>query len=62
MPPCQRQRIPPDRRKSCVEHANNRWQNIANWSIIALVVAVSSAYALTILFPEWFGSGTGGGA
>jgi len=39
------------------EHANTRWQNIANWSIILFVIAMSAAYAMTLLLPEWFGSG-----
>jgi NRAMP (natural resistance-associated macrophage protein)-like metal ion transporter len=42
------------------QYVNTRWQNIVNWSIIALVIAVSTVYALTILLPEWFGSASGG--
>lgn len=37
------------------EHANTRWQNIANWSIAMFVVGVSTVYGLSIIFPEWFG-------
>ena len=40
------------------QYVNTRWQNVANWSIIFLVVAMSTTYALTILMPEWFGSGS----
>ncbi|HUJ44607.1 MAG TPA: divalent metal cation transporter [Opitutaceae bacterium] len=39
------------------EHVNTRWQNIANWSITAFVIAMSTAYGVSVLFPEWFGSG-----
>ena len=39
-------------------YINTRWQNIANWSIILLVIAMSTAYAMTILMPEWFSSGS----
>ena len=42
------------------EYANTRWQNIANWGIILLVIVMSTAYALTILMPEWFGQGQRG--
>jgi NRAMP (natural resistance-associated macrophage protein)-like metal ion transporter len=36
------------------EYVNTRWQNIANWSITIFVVAMSTTYGLSILFPEWF--------
>jgi len=39
------------------EHVNTRSQNIANWSITAFVIAMSTAYGVSVLFPEWFGSG-----
>jgi Mn2+/Fe2+ NRAMP family transporter len=39
------------------EYVNTRWQNIANWSITAFVVVISTAYGVSVLFPEWFGSG-----
>jgi NRAMP (natural resistance-associated macrophage protein)-like metal ion transporter len=32
------------------EHVNTRWQNIANWSIVIFVIAMSVAYAITNLF------------
>jgi Mn2+/Fe2+ NRAMP family transporter len=37
-------------------YVNTRWQNIANWSIAIFVVAVSTVYGLSVLFPEWLGS------
>jgi len=37
------------------EHANTRWQNMANWSIAIFVVAISTLYGVSTLFPEWFG-------
>ena len=40
------------------EYVNTRWQNIANWSIAAFVIVISTAYGISVLFPEWFGSGT----
>jgi Mn2+/Fe2+ NRAMP family transporter len=39
------------------KHVNTRWQNIANWSITAFVILISTAYGVSVLFPEWFGSG-----
>jgi NRAMP (natural resistance-associated macrophage protein)-like metal ion transporter len=39
------------------EHVNTRWQNIANWSITAFVILISTAYGVSVLFPEWFESG-----
>ncbi|MGA3006994.1 MAG: divalent metal cation transporter [Opitutaceae bacterium] len=38
------------------EHVNTRWQNIANWSITIFVIVMSTAYGISILFPEWFGA------
>jgi NRAMP (natural resistance-associated macrophage protein)-like metal ion transporter len=37
------------------DHVNTRWQNIANWSITAFVILISTAYGVSVLFPEWFG-------
>jgi NRAMP (natural resistance-associated macrophage protein)-like metal ion transporter len=37
-------------------HTNTRWQNIANWSIAIFVVAISTVYGLSTIFPEWFRS------
>jgi len=39
------------------EHVNTRWQNLANWSIAAFVIVISTAYGVSVLFPEWFGTG-----
>ncbi len=39
------------------EYVNTRWQNIANWSITLFVIVMSTAFGLSVLFPEWFGSG-----
>ena len=39
------------------EYVNNRWQNIANWSITVFVIAISTLYGVSLLFPEWFGGG-----
>jgi len=39
------------------EHVNTRWQNAANWSIVIFVVAVSTLYGLSVLFPEMWGTG-----
>jgi Mn2+/Fe2+ NRAMP family transporter len=38
-------------------HVNTRWQNIANGSIILFVVAVSTLYGVSILFPEMWTAG-----
>jgi Mn2+/Fe2+ NRAMP family transporter len=34
---------------------NTLWQNIANWGITIFVIVVSTAYGLSVLFPELFG-------
>jgi len=39
------------------DYVNTRWQNIANWSIAAFVIVMSTAYGISVLFPEWFGAG-----
>ena len=39
-------------------HTNTRWQNIANWSIVAFVITVSTLYGVSILFPDLFSFGT----
>ncbi len=36
------------------EHVNTRWQNIANLSIVILVIVMSTLFAVNTLFPEWF--------
>jgi len=38
-------------------HTNTRWQNIANWSIVIFVIAMSVAYAVTNLFSDTPGVG-----
>jgi Mn2+/Fe2+ NRAMP family transporter len=38
------------------DQVNTRWQNIANWSITIFVIVISTAYGLSVLFPELFGS------
>jgi NRAMP (natural resistance-associated macrophage protein)-like metal ion transporter len=38
------------------DYVNTRWQNIADWIITAFVVLMSTAYGVSVLFPEWFGS------
>jgi NRAMP (natural resistance-associated macrophage protein)-like metal ion transporter len=37
------------------EHVNTRWQNIANWTIAVFVIAISSLYGITVIFPDLFG-------
>jgi NRAMP (natural resistance-associated macrophage protein)-like metal ion transporter len=37
------------------ERVNTRWQNIANWSIVFFVTVLSTLFALSTLFPQWFG-------
>ncbi len=36
------------------EHVNTRWQNITNWSIVILVITVSSLMGISTLFPGLF--------
>jgi len=38
------------------DHVNTRWQNFANWGITIFVIVISTAYGLSVLFPELFGS------
>jgi Mn2+/Fe2+ NRAMP family transporter len=38
------------------DHVNTHWQNIANWGITIFVIVISTAYGLSVLFPELFGS------
>jgi Mn2+/Fe2+ NRAMP family transporter len=39
------------------DHVNTRRQNIANWTITIFVILVSTAFGLTVLFPNLLGSG-----
>jgi len=36
------------------QHVNTRVQNIVNWTIVVLVIAMSTLFALSTLFPSWF--------
>jgi len=38
------------------ENVNTRWQNIANWSIVIFVTVMSTLFAVSTLFPQWFGA------
>ncbi|HSB82154.1 MAG TPA: divalent metal cation transporter [Candidatus Methylomirabilis sp.] len=38
------------------EHVNTRWQNIANWGIVIFVTVMSTLFAVSTLFPGWFGT------
>ncbi len=42
------------------EHVNTRWQNVANITITVAIILLSTAFALTILFPHLLGPGSGG--
>lgn len=42
------------------EHVNTRWQNVANVTITVAIILLSTAFALTILFPHLLGPGSGG--
>jgi len=42
------------------EHVNTRGQNIANWSIVLFVTIMSTLFAISTLFPDWFGVAGGG--
>ena len=41
------------------EHVSTRSQNIANWTITAVVIIVSTAYALSLIFPTLFSKAGG---
>jgi Mn2+/Fe2+ NRAMP family transporter len=36
------------------DHANTRWQNITNWTVIIFVIVMSTMYAVSVLFPGLF--------
>ncbi len=38
------------------KHVNTRSQNIANWCIVIFVTIMSTLFAVSILFPGWFGA------
>ena len=44
------------------DHVNTRWQNVANITITVAIILLSTAFALTILFPHLLGTGPGGTA
>ena len=37
------------------EYTNTRWQNIANWTIAIFVIIMSTGFAISVLFPKYFG-------
>jgi Mn2+/Fe2+ NRAMP family transporter len=41
------------------EYVNTRWQNAANWSIALLVIAVSTVFGVSVMFPGLLGSANG---
>ena len=38
------------------EYVNTRWQNVVNWTIVLLIIAASTLFAVSTLFPKLFGS------
>ena len=36
------------------QFTNTRWQNFVNWAIVVFVIVISTVYAVSVLFPEWF--------
>jgi Mn2+/Fe2+ NRAMP family transporter len=38
------------------DRVNTRWQNIANVSIAIFMTIMSTLFALSTLFPQWFGT------
>jgi len=39
-------------------HVNTRWQNIANWGIVAFVIVISTLYGVIVLFPNLMNFGS----
>lgn len=39
------------------EHVNTRWQNLTNGAIVIFVIIVSTLFALSVVFPQLFGTG-----
>jgi len=35
-------------------YVNSRWQNLANWSIVIVIIIASTVFALSTLFPGSF--------
>jgi Mn2+/Fe2+ NRAMP family transporter len=38
------------------DHVNTPMQNVINWAIVITVIIMSTMFAVTTLFPNWFGS------
>jgi Mn2+/Fe2+ NRAMP family transporter len=38
------------------DRVNTPWQNIANWSITIFVIIMSTLFAVSVIFPEFFGA------
>jgi Mn2+/Fe2+ NRAMP family transporter len=36
------------------DHVNTRWQNVMNWSIVAIVIVMSTLLGVGTLFPDLF--------
>ncbi len=36
------------------KHVNTRWENIMNWSIVTVVVVMSTLLGISTIFPELF--------
>jgi NRAMP (natural resistance-associated macrophage protein)-like metal ion transporter len=43
-------------RKTMGAYVNTRWENIANTTIVIAIIVTSTLYAVSAIFPEWFGS------
>jgi len=39
------------------DYVNTRWQNVANWTIAIFVIAMSSVFGVSVLFPGLFKAG-----
>jgi NRAMP (natural resistance-associated macrophage protein)-like metal ion transporter len=37
------------------DRVNTQWQNIANWTIVIFVIIMSTLFAVSVIFPEFFG-------
>ena len=42
-------------------NVNTPWQNFANISIAVFVIAISTVFAISVMIPQWFNLGRGGG-
>jgi Mn2+/Fe2+ NRAMP family transporter len=41
-------------KKHVGEYCNTLWQNVIGWSIVVVIVLLSSLYGISVMFPDLF--------